>query len=308
MSPTKAAVVTADSTPARSGWSEIELSGFSGARVLLIRTEDEFTFIRKISAGPTSNVRLQEQAIKQRLTAGLLAGYAATPGILHEGVDDQGHYFFDMEYVRGLDGVSFLRNASLPEIERFTDSLRGCLARFASLKHDTLSFSPRQNAMTKCLEIAAALPEDDVVARRAMSRLIDLVAKADMPDEFAVTMCHGDMTLENIVVKDDGTIVFIDLLDTFFNHWIADVAKLEQDLRAGWYTRKSPVLAAGIVSFVRDALKDFAQSQFEGAPQVVSLLLCVHLARILPYTRTDEIRQFVLARLELLVQQQTVQG
>jgi Ser/Thr protein kinase RdoA (MazF antagonist) len=225
---------------------------------------------------------------------------------LHEGVDDQGLYFFDMEYVRGLDGVSFLRNASLPEIERFTSALRACLERFASLKHDTLTFSPRQNAMAKCLEIAAALSDDDLAARRAMARLIDLVAKAEMPENLTVTVCHGDMTLENIVVGEDGTIVFIDLLDTFFNHWLADIAKLEQDLRAGWYTRKSPVLAAGIVSFVRGALRDFAQGQFEGAPQVVSLLVCVHLARILPYTRTAEMRQFVLARLELLLQQQTV--
>src|SRR3569623_1261407 len=99
--------------------SEIELSGFSGARVLLIREGSSPAFIRKISATPAGNARLQAQAIKQKLIAGLLDGCATTPHILDEGYEGD-LYYFDMEYIHGLDGISFLRTASFPAIARFT--------------------------------------------------------------------------------------------------------------------------------------------------------------------------------------------
>jgi hypothetical protein len=94
--------------------SEIALSGFSGARVLLIRENGGQPFVRKIAATPSGNARLGLQAAKQKLTAGLLAGVATTPRILEEGEIDS-CYYFDMEYVRGLDGISFLRVANFDE-------------------------------------------------------------------------------------------------------------------------------------------------------------------------------------------------
>jgi thiamine kinase-like enzyme len=287
----------------RSDGSQIQLSGFSGAKVWLIREGDDLPFIRKISATPGGNMRLHEQAVKQRLMSGLLNGCATTPPILAEGNDENGLYYFDMQYVRGLDGISFLRSASLPKIAHFVGQLCECLQRLASLQDPVLRFSPRQNALAKCADILASIPPEGSAATRAVSRLIDILHMAPMPDEFPVTACHGDMTLENIVVSEAGDIVFIDLLDTFFNHWMADIAKLDQDLKAGWYMRKSQPLPVGVTAFVRRALAEFSRTQFDAAPEMVSVLVCVHLARILPYTRTAEDRQFVLGRLDVLLQQ-----
>lgn len=288
---------------AQSGTSEILLSGFSGAKVLLIRDAQAFTFIRKISASPAGNARLHEQAVKQRLTAALLNGHAQTPRILDEGHDENGLYYFDMEYIRGLDGISFLRTASLADIARFTARLCGSLEKFAALEDRSLRFSPRKNALDKCASILATIPIEDFAAREPLSKLMEILDRADMPDELMVTACHGDLTLENIVVTEAGEIVFIDLLDSFLNHWLADVAKLDQDLKAGWYMRKSPPLPVGVTAFVRKALLAFSRRHMREAPNLVPLLLCVHLARILPYTRTPEDRQFVLARLDFLLAQ-----
>lgn len=283
--------------------TEIELSGFSGARILLIREGGSPAFIRKISGTASGNSRLQAQAIKQRLTASQLIGCATTPRILDEGYID-GLYYFDMEYIKGLDGISYLRTASFPAIARFLDKLLIAIERFANLENPQQLFSPRQNSLTKCHEILSAVPREDVRARNAVLGLIGILEDAKIPEELAVTACHGDLTLENIVVTEAGDVVFIDFLDTFLSHWIADVGKLEQDLRAGWYMRKAEPLPLSVVSYFRQALAALASRRLKDAPALLPIVLCVHLARILPYTRTHEDRSFVLDRLEQLLAKQ----
>ncbi len=280
--------------------TEIELSGFSGAKVLLIREGNAPAFIRKISGSPGGNARLQAQAIKQRLTASQLIGCATTPKILEEGHLD-GLYYFDMQYIKGLDGITYLRTASFPAIARFLDKLLMAIERFADLQDPQQLFSPRQNSLGKCHDILSAISTDDLRARNAMLALIDILENATMPDELAVTACHGDLTLENIVVTEAGDVVFIDFLDTFLSHWIADVGKLEQDLRAGWYMRKADPLPLGVISYFRQALATLSNRLLKDAPELLPIVLCVHLARILPYTRTIEDRSFVLDRLEQLI-------
>ncbi len=46
----------------------------------------------------------------------------STPRILDEGEID-GRYFYDMEFVRGPDGTSYLMRASYEEVTLFTDRL-----------------------------------------------------------------------------------------------------------------------------------------------------------------------------------------
>lgn len=283
--------------------TEIELSGFSGARVLLIREGETPAFIRKISGSASGNARLQAQAIKQRLTASQLIGCATTPKILDEGHLD-GLYYFDMEYIKGLDGITYLRTASFSAIAAFLDKLLMAIERFADLKDSQQLFSPRQNSLAKCNDILAAIPQDDLRGRNAVCGLIGLLETARMPEELAVTACHGDLTLENIVITEAGEVVFIDFLDTFLSHWIADVGKLEQDLRAGWYMRKAEPLPLSVISYFRQALGTLANRHLENANALLPIVLCVHLARILPYTRTIEDRSFVLDRLEQLVAKQ----
>lgn len=287
-------------TAVRPDRSEIELSGFSGARVLLIREGTSPAFIRKISASPAGNARLQAQAIKQKLTSGLLNGHATTPHIFGEGHDGD-LYYFDMDYIQGLDGISFLRTASFPAIARFTEKLCASLERMAGLQEPSLPICPRESATAKCRDILDATPPEDLHARHILARLLDAIGAAEMPERLSVTACHGDMTLENIVVTEAGEIVFIDLLDTFLNHWTADIAKLDQDLKAGWYMRKSPPLPLGVVSYVRKSLATLAETLSGGSPAFISLLVCIHLARILPYAKSTDDRHFVLDRLDFLL-------
>ena len=74
----------------------------------------------------------------------------------------------------------------------------------------------------------------------------------------SVSLCHGDLTLENMVVGEDGTICVIDLLDPPFEHWWNDVAKLHQDLAGGWFLRHQPPVAWSVTQHVSGRLLDRA--------------------------------------------------
>ena len=36
--------------------------------------------------------------------------------------------------------------------------------------------------------------------------------------------CHGDLTLENIIITEDKKLCLIDFLDSFYNSWMIDIA------------------------------------------------------------------------------------
>jgi Ser/Thr protein kinase RdoA (MazF antagonist) len=141
-----------------------------------------------------------------------------------------------------------------------------------------------------------------------VENLLERTSRFELPDRIAVTACHGDMTLENIVVTRSGGIVFIDLLDSFFEHGLADFAKLDQDLSGGWYARKSQPLPISLVEHVRRELCALGATLYPEAFGLSALLTCIHFARIIPYAKQETERDFVTDRLEYLLNALSVDG
>jgi len=208
-----------------------------------------------------------------------------------------------MEYVLGINGATFLRTASFPDIAKFTSALTEGLTVLATTRiDDERSFSPRADALQKCYQLHAGTTHLQVESRCAIDRLIYAVEHWEMPAELTPTLNHGDMTLENIIVDRGGQIYLIDMLDSYIDHWVTDLSKLDQDLYAGWYMRSMAPIALSVVHFVRKQLR-IASGVIDGgvANQMTPLFLCINIARILPYCQVPEDREFVLQRLNSLL-------
>ena len=142
-------------------------------------------------------------------------------------------------------------------------------------------------------------PADDVadLAREpvatAGSALDGLRQLGDVPP----TLCHGDLTLENMVVGQDGEICVVDLLDSPFEHYWQDVAKLHQDLSGGWYLLSKPPVAQCVLEYVSRRLLEAATRLHPRYPQVHALLVASTFVRILPYARNAEETRFVTDRI-----------
>ena len=91
------------------------LSGLSGARVVLMTRDGQRWFVRKAAADQAGSARLRRQLAKQLAFGHALDGAVRVPRVLDQGELD-GRFYFDMEFVRGMDGVSYLRRASYAEV------------------------------------------------------------------------------------------------------------------------------------------------------------------------------------------------
>ena len=76
------------------------LGGYSGCKILLIEEESGCGgFVRKISSSKDYNIRLIEQKEKQKVFSSVIV---RVPSVLDDGYTEDGLYYFDMEYIRGI--------------------------------------------------------------------------------------------------------------------------------------------------------------------------------------------------------------
>lgn len=68
-----------------------------------------------------------------------------------------------------------------------------------------------------------------------MDKAIDMLDGHDW-SKLTPSICHGDLTLENIIVKDDE-VYLIDFLDSFYDSWFLDIGILLQDVQTMWSYR-----------------------------------------------------------------------
>jgi aminoglycoside phosphotransferase (APT) family kinase protein len=286
------------------------LSGLSGARVVVMTRDGQRWFVRKAARDAAGSARLRRQLAKQVAFGQALDGAVRVPDILDQGEVD-GRFYFDMEYVRGADGISYLRRASYAEVAALADRLCGYL--------DEIAVRPAHSATgpgaglgpglgpglgstlfdalyTKLCEVHR---KSDALAGDTLAQLfLGLERLRGVSAGLAPTMCHGDLTLENLVIDERGGFWLLDFLDAPFEHWWQDVAKLHQDLDGGWYLMTQPPIARCVLDFLSRRLIAAASRREPMYAQVHAVLLACTFARILPYARTAEERAFVAARVE----------
>lgn len=104
------------------------------------------------------------------------------------------------------------------------------------------------------------------------------------------SQCHGDMTLENIIVKNDR-LYFIDFLDSFYDSWFLDIGTLLQDVQVMWsYRFQNEVSMNTVLRLIvfRDLLLDEIRKLDIAYVLEIYYSLLQKLIRIYPYT-TDEL-------------------
>jgi thiamine kinase-like enzyme len=116
--------------------------------------------------------------------------------------------------------------------------------------------------------------------------------------EFVVpSSCHGDLTLENIIVGIDGYYL-IDFLDSFYDTWMIDAAKLLQDFVCYWSYRNREMnanLEVRLLIFRDSCIKRIIDmDNGKNLLETVYHILLLNLLRILPYTQNKKDYDFLI--------------
>jgi hypothetical protein len=190
-----------------------------------------------------------------------------------------------MEYVDAVSAPEFLSRANSAEVLRFSASVTAAVKFLGSCPALVESrCAPGARLAEKARQVAMHAG----VGGSSLSVLAGALEKADFEVLQTQTLCHGDLSLENILVEQDGRLVLIDFLDGPWSHFLLDVSKLHVDILAHWYARHRPRISEWVMLILRESLLSFAPVVRHEA--FLRPLLALDLARILPYTQSSSHR------------------
>ena len=249
------------------------LKGHSGCLVSLhFDKQAGKKFVRKTSSGQAYNPRLQKQLEKQ---LSFKDATIKTPRIIDQGFNG-GLFYFDMEFIKGqtLSEICLRR-----DIESFAgnfDTVKKYLLEEETTATITSDYSSEVYAKLKSISKNLKNNKYD----RYLSQLEGLSWSGP-----ASSSCHGDLTLENIILSGND-VYFIDFLDSFVECRLIDFSKVLQDLIYFWswrkYERKPIVKNIRLLNEMRDN-RLYAENR-----QVIQALMMLNMLRILPYTEDSE--------------------
>jgi aminoglycoside phosphotransferase (APT) family kinase protein len=274
------------------------LQGHSGATLLLYE-QGSVRVVRKTAAEQNRNDRLQLQCALQRR----LSSYGIPfPRVLSEGVDETGLAFFDMDYVpAGNLGASICEDGGLDR-DAVVSTLDRVFRFFRLTAQDILPAAPFHAKIDQIARQCKNLR----LGSRNLAQIADTAARLNTLhwDGVPSSLCHGDMTLENMLTCPSRGLVFVDCDDCFVSSYWLDAAKIFQDVAGHWCLR-ALYLANGTGV---DAVAQRLDSLVPALRAMLALLdpqlairlpqfTALNLFRTLPYTKDERLAAFVLERM-----------
>ena len=274
-----------------------KLGGHSGCQINLIEPDDGAVFVRKTSKDQEYNERMKAQCEKQAVFRG---ESIRAPKVLNRGYNEDGLFFFDMEYIQGVTLAEYIKTMEIGKVKGLVESL---IASIVPQDRIQTQKEGGQN-VKKIFEEKLSFLRKTLKAKNnpVIDRSLDLLQTHDWR-KLTPSQCHGDMTLENIIVKNDQ-LFFIDFLDSFYDSWFLDIGTLLQDVQVMWsYRFQQNVSMNTVLRLIvfRDLLLDEIKKINPAYVVEIYYSLLQKLIRIYPYTKDELTYRFLNEKTSLVL-------
>ena len=255
----------------------IDLGGHSGCKILLCETDDNKRFVRKISSNVDYNERLEIQAKKQE---NFKNEYIKTPHVFSKGYTEDGLFYFDMEFIQGVTLAKYIESIEISKIKELVINIINYIKTEKCVTSETndVIFKNKIESVNK------KLVNKSLIIDEALS----ILSKHSW-NNFEKSICHGDLTLENIIIKNDQ-LYLIDFLDSFYDCWILDISTLLQDVELLWSYRYEENININTILRLL-VFKDILIDEIKNADKFLYLevyyALLLKIIRIFPYVKDD---------------------
>ena len=269
----------------------MELKGHSGCKLYIVE-DNNIKMVKKVSKSLEYNDRLIKQMNKQKKSS--IKGFEKCN--VYEAGYEGDLFYFVMEYVNGNTVADHINNIRLEELIDYTNRFAGIITEFCYKNvQANLVFKKKINTL--------ALSEEQKKKNcvlNALRLLNEFSWEYVIPSE-----CHGDLTLENIVIQNNN-LFLLDYLDSFYDSWIIDYAKLFQDVETMWSFRGYEHISSNTIirlTVMRDVLIEHLLNQNKGEEllETVYHTLLLNLLRIYPYCTDKHTEQFLDEKINYVI-------
>lgn len=278
--------------------NQYNLGGHSGCKIYLIEKDDGSVFVRKISKDLSYNQRMKTQCDKQM---NYKSQDIKAPKVFHTGYTKDDLFYFDMEYVQGVTLAEYIKTMEIGKVRGLVETLiKNIIPKKNEIGIDSKSQDINNIFEKKFVDLRDKLSSHN---NPIIDESLDLLAKHDW-SAMIPSMCHGDMTLENIIVKDDK-LYFIDFLDSFYDSWLLDIGTLLQDVQVMWSYRFNDKVSMNTVLRLivfRDVLLDVIKNVDTHYVKEAYYALLQKLIRIYPYTKDKHTYQFLNEKTKIILE------
>jgi serine/threonine protein kinase len=269
----------------------MKLNGHSGCDLKLLNNGHKI-YVEKKSSTIVYNERLKSQCEKQKSYD---YGKFKEVKVIDYGYQND-LFYFDMEYVSGITLAEYMRNISIVDIDTLSDILFSCA--LDSMEYDRQAkniFSKKLNELEKKLNLTDG----------CIKKSVEILEKYEW--KYVIrSKCHGDFTLENIIVFQNN-MYLIDFLDSFYESWQIDYAKLLQDVELFWHYRNENKLDENLLLrllILKEDLQCKVLKLKDGNKLLETIyhILLLNVLRIFPYTNDEETYKFLIDKLYYIIE------
>lgn len=268
-----------------------QMAGYSGARLFLMSDGARGYFVRKQASSPDLNERLRRQMEKQNLVHALSGRPFGIPKVL--GCDtDEGHFYYDMEFIDGMDAPTALATTGLPEVRDVARQLQQALHFLSTQQPFDAAGGDSFNVLAR--RVLAVTRRDIGLPHAEAIKILEGLDDFARGESFTPTLCHGDLSLENIIITRSGQLLLVDLLDSPLCHYWQDVAKMFLDLDGQWYARRYPRISEWTLTALRECILGYMSERAPSYLRHHKVLVALNFVRILPYATSGADRALLL--------------
>lgn len=239
-----------------------EFYGFSGSKIIKINKNNNI-FVRKINNVNRNIERYQ-----------VLKNYnISIPEILTIGEN-----YYDMEFIESIDMLTFI---SFFNIDILLNFLKNTFIKFQQNVVDKNYIKTYEEKLNFYDWNILPFNKNELIER--------------LPACIPQTLYHGDLTLDNILYDiKRQKFILIDPLTSVYDSYVFDLAKLNQDLICGWFSRNHTDKHKDKINYL---LKKLSETHKELKNNYLLILM---LIRIIPYCNTVQDKIFIFKWIDKL--------
>lgn len=227
-----------------------------------------------------------------------------TPEILDEKYLSH-KYEVGMKFIDGNDCVDYIAQSDKDELEMLGKSIVDILDLYEN--KSTYGTVSKDRFMDKFMSTITRCNQTTYEFKEQVISFAETYLDKDSV-KIPLGICHGDLTLANLIFWDDKIYV-VDFLDNFVETILQDAAKIRQDTNHCWSIHKcrqkgnfshNEKELREKYSVVDDVIVDYL-SQFNWYNEYYHFMQVLNLLRIVPYTESEDTMNYLRSEINKVI-------